>query len=80
MSLRILSIIGTRPEAVKMAPVIQVLAQTNGVKSLVCATAQHREMLDQVLALFEIKPDVDLKSDETQPIAGADHRIDLHRA
>src|SRR6185503_2472790 len=60
MTLRILSIIGTRPEAVKMAPVIQILAQTNGVESLVCVTAQHREMLDQVLALFEIKPDVDL--------------------
>ena len=58
--MRILSIIGTRPEAVKMAPVIQILAQTNGVESLVCVTAQHREMLDQVLTLFEIKPDVDL--------------------
>jgi len=58
--LRILSVIGTRPEAVKMAPVIQQLAQTPGVDSLVCATAQHREMLDQVLALFDITPDVDL--------------------
>jgi UDP-N-acetylglucosamine 2-epimerase (non-hydrolysing) len=60
MSIRILSVIGTRPEAVKMAPVIQLLAQTPGVEALVCATAQHREMLDQVLALFNIKPDVDL--------------------
>ena len=58
--LRILSVIGTRPEAVKMAPVIQQLAQTPGVDSLVCATAQHREMLDQVLNLFDIIPDVDL--------------------
>jgi UDP-N-acetylglucosamine 2-epimerase (non-hydrolysing) len=58
--MRILSIIGTRPEAVKMAPIIQQLAQTPGVESLVCVTAQHREMLDQVLSLFNITPDVDL--------------------
>lgn len=58
--LRVLSVIGTRPEAVKMAPVVQKLAQTPGIESLVCVTAQHREMLDQVLNLFEISPDVDL--------------------
>jgi UDP-N-acetylglucosamine 2-epimerase (non-hydrolysing) len=60
MSLRVLSIFGTRPEAVKMAPVVQRLSHTPGVESLVCVTAQHREMLDQVLNLFEIQPDVDL--------------------
>jgi UDP-N-acetylglucosamine 2-epimerase (non-hydrolysing) len=60
MTLRILSVIGTRPEAVKMAPVVRQLAQTPGVESLVCVTAQHREMLDQVLALFGITPDIDL--------------------
>lgn len=60
MTLRILSVIGTRPEAVKMAPVIQQLALTPGVESLVCVTAQHREMLDQVLDLFAITPDFDL--------------------
>ena len=58
--MRILSIFGTRPEAVKMAPVVQELNRTPGVESLVCVTAQHREMLDQVLNLFGIKPDVDL--------------------
>jgi UDP-N-acetylglucosamine 2-epimerase (non-hydrolysing) len=58
--LRVLSVIGTRPEAVKMAPVVQRLAQTTGIESLVCATAQHREMLDQVLNLFNITPDIDL--------------------
>jgi UDP-N-acetylglucosamine 2-epimerase (non-hydrolysing) len=58
--LRILSVIGTRPEAVKMAPVVQCLSRTPGIEALVCATAQHRQMLDQVLNLFEIKPDVDL--------------------
>jgi UDP-N-acetylglucosamine 2-epimerase (non-hydrolysing) len=58
--LRVLSIFGTRPEAVKMAPVIHALEQTPGVESMVCVTAQHREMLDQVLDLFDIAPDLDL--------------------
>jgi UDP-N-acetylglucosamine 2-epimerase (non-hydrolysing) len=58
--IRVLSVIGTRPEAVKMAPVVQRLRQTPGIEALVCATAQHREMLDQVLNLFDIVPDVDL--------------------
>lgn len=58
--LRVLSIFGTRPEAVKMAPVVKTLAATAGIESLVCVTAQHREMLDQVLDLFDIQPDVDL--------------------
>ena len=57
---RILSIFGTRPEAVKMAPVIKALEKTPGIESRVCVTAQHREMLDQVLALFSIQPDIDL--------------------
>ena len=60
MSLRVLSVFGTRPEAVKMAPVVQELKRTPGVESFVCVTAQHREMLDQVLTLFDIQPDVDL--------------------
>jgi UDP-N-acetylglucosamine 2-epimerase (non-hydrolysing) len=58
--LKVLSIFGTRPEAVKMAPVIQALANTPGVDSKICVTAQHRQMLDQVLALFGLHPDVDL--------------------
>lgn len=58
--LRVLSVIGTRPEAVKMAPVVQQLARTPGIESLVCVTAQHREMLDQVLDLFGIRPEIDL--------------------
>jgi len=60
MTLRVLSIFGTRPEAVKMAPVVQALASTPQVVPLVCVTAQHRQMLDQVLRLFDIHPDVDL--------------------
>ncbi len=58
--MKILSVFGTRPEAVKMAPIVRLLAQTAGVESRVCVTAQHRQMLDQVLSLFEIKPDYDL--------------------
>ena len=60
MTLRILSVFGTRPEAVKMAPVVKQLAQTPGIDSRVCVTAQHRQMLDQVLDLFAIRPDYDL--------------------
>jgi UDP-N-acetylglucosamine 2-epimerase (non-hydrolysing) len=58
--IRVLSIFGTRPEAVKMAPVIKALEKTPGIASRICVTAQHREMLDQVLALFNIRPDIDL--------------------
>lgn len=58
--MKVLSVFGTRPEAVKMAPVIQELAHTPGIISKVCVTAQHRQMLDQVLNLFKIVPDVDL--------------------
>lgn len=58
--MRVLSVFGTRPEAVKMAPVVQALAQRPDIDSFVCVTAQHREMLDQVLNLFAIQPDFDL--------------------
>lgn len=59
-TLRVLSIFGTRPEAVKMAPVIQALARSPEIEPRICVTAQHRQMLDQVLSLFGIRPDVDL--------------------
>lgn len=59
--LKVLSIFGTRPEAIKMAPVIKELEKFPGqVVSRVCVTAQHRQMLDQVLNLFSIQPDYDL--------------------
>lgn len=58
--MKILSVFGTRPEAVKMAPIVRLLNQTKGIESVVCVTAQHRQMLDQVLELFQIKPDYDL--------------------
>ena len=60
MKLRVLSVFGTRPEAIKMAPVVKQMEQCEGIESLVAVTAQHREMLDQVLSLFDIKPDYDL--------------------
>ena len=58
--LKVLSVFGTRPEAVKMAPVVKLLLHTTDVESRVCVTAQHRQMLDQVLDLFNITPDYDL--------------------
>jgi UDP-N-acetylglucosamine 2-epimerase (non-hydrolysing) len=58
--LKILSVFGTRPEAVKMAPIVRLLKQTAGVEARVCVTAQHRQMLDQVLRLFDINPAYDL--------------------
>ena len=60
MTRRVLSVFGTRPEAIKMAPVVLALEQAEDFESRVCVTAQHREMLDQVLNLFEITPDYDL--------------------
>ena len=58
---KILSIFGTRPEAIKMAPVVRELSRyPEEIKSVICVTAQHREMLDQVLELFNIHPDHDL--------------------
>ena len=77
--IRVLSIFGTRPEAVKMAPVVKKLAATEGIESLVCVTAQHREMLDQVLELFNIQPDVDLNLMKPgQTLAGLTASIFTH--
>ena len=58
--MKILTVFGTRPEAIKMAPLVQQLNAHPNIDARVCVTAQHREMLDQVLELFEIKPDYDL--------------------
>lgn len=57
---KIMVVFGTRPEAIKMAPLVLKLKQREGVECTVCVTAQHRQMLDQVLNLFSIKPDYDL--------------------
>lgn len=57
---KVMSIFGTRPEAIKMAPLVKVLKNTPGIEAKICVTAQHREMLDQVLELFGLVPDEDL--------------------
>lgn len=58
--IKVLSVFGTRPEAIKMAPLVNQLKQDAAFDSRVCVTGQHREMLDQVLKLFDIKPEYDL--------------------
>ena len=58
--LRVMSIFGTRPEAIKMAPLVKELSRREAIESLCCVTAQHREMLDSVLHIFGLKPDYDL--------------------
>ena len=58
--LRIMSVFGTRPEAIKMCPLVKELASRPEVESLCCVTAQHRQMLDSVLEVFDLKPDYDL--------------------
>src|SRR5574344_211720 len=59
-NIKVMSIFGTRPEAIKMAPLVKELESRKEIESIVCVTAQHREMLDQVLGTFKIKPDDDL--------------------
>lgn len=58
--LKVMSIFGTRPEAIKMAPLVKKLQETEEIESILCVTAQHREMLDMVLDLFGLKADYDL--------------------
>ncbi|MBE5253910.1 non-hydrolyzing UDP-N-acetylglucosamine 2-epimerase [Mixta mediterraneensis] len=58
--MKVLTVFGTRPEAIKMAPLVKALAQDPAFESRLCVTAQHREMLDQVLRLFKLQPDYDL--------------------
>jgi UDP-N-acetylglucosamine 2-epimerase (non-hydrolysing) len=58
--MKVLTVFGTRPEAIKMAPLVRHLRTVDGIDSRVCVTAQHRQMLDQVLELFDIEPDHDL--------------------
>ena len=67
---KVLTVFGTRPEAIKMAPLVKALESDSRFDAKVCVTAQHREMLDQVLELFEIHPEFDLnlmKAGQTLP-------------
>lgn len=59
-NIKVMTVFGTRPEAIKMAPLVHALEQNEHTESIVCVTAQHRQMLDQVLDIFDIKPDYDL--------------------
>ncbi len=73
---KIITIFGTRPEAIKMAPLIKELEKREEIDSKVCVTAQHREMLDQVLHLFDIKPDFDLNIMKTrQTLTGITNKV-----
>ena len=58
--MKVITVFGTRPEAIKMAPLVKKLNAEAGIESILCVTAQHREMLDQVLELFDLTPDYDL--------------------
>jgi UDP-N-acetylglucosamine 2-epimerase (non-hydrolysing) len=74
--IKVLTIFGTRPEAVKMAPLVKELENREQIVSKVCVTAQHREMLDQVLRLFHINPDFDLNIMKTnQSLTGITARV-----
>jgi UDP-N-acetylglucosamine 2-epimerase (non-hydrolysing) len=74
--IKVLTIFGTRPEAVKMAPLVKELEKREEIESKVCVTAQHREMLDQVLRLFDITPDFDLNiMKDKQSLTGITSRV-----
>ncbi len=69
--IKVMSVFGTRPEAIKMAPLVKELEKTAGIESIVCVTAQHREMLDQVLEIFDLHPQYDLNIMQSrQTLAG----------
>jgi UDP-N-acetylglucosamine 2-epimerase len=69
--LKVLTVFGTRPEAIKMAPLVRLLNEDAEICSVLCVTAQHREMLDGVLELFELKPDYDLNIMQPNQTIGA---------
>jgi UDP-N-acetylglucosamine 2-epimerase (non-hydrolysing) len=74
--IKVMTIFGTRPEAIKMAPLVKELESRREIDSVVCVTAQHREMLDQVLNLFEIKPEYDMDiMKERQTLSGITTRV-----
>ena len=76
MKKKIITIFGTRPEAIKMAPLVKELEEREDIESKVCVTAQHREMLDQVLEYFDIKPDFDLNIMKSkQSLTGITNRV-----
>ncbi len=83
--IKVMSVFGTRPEAIKMAPLVLELQKHENIESIVCVTAQHREMLDSVIEIFSLKPDYDLDIMEpgqtltsitTKTITGMDRMLD----
>lgn len=58
--MKVMTVFGTRPEAIKMAPIVKAMEKEGRIENIVCVTAQHRQMLDQVLNIFDIEPDFDL--------------------
>ena len=60
-SLKVLTIVGTRPDTIKMAPVLNELKSRNNIQSILCGSGQHKEMLQQALNIFGLIPDIDLK-------------------
>jgi len=82
VGIKILSIFGTRPEAIKMLPLVKQIDATDGLESLVCVTAQHREMLDQIMEVFEVTADWDLdlmRSGQTLTSITADVITELNK-
>lgn len=76
MQKKIMAVFGTRPEAIKMAPLLKALKKNKNYKLIITVTAQHREMLDQVLTLFQLKPDYDLNiMKKNQSLSGLSARI-----
>ena len=74
--IKVLSVIGTRPEAIKMAPLIKILGATPQIESVVCVTAQHRQMLDSVLSTFGIVPHYDLNvMEKDQTISDVTNKV-----
>lgn len=75
--IKVMTVFGTRPEAIKMAPLVKEFEKhTDDIESIVCVTAQHRQMLDQVLEIFDIKPDYDLDiMKDRQTLAGITTRV-----
>ena len=74
--LKVMTVFGTRPEAIKMAPLAIELKKYDEIESIVCVTAQHRQMLDQVLEIFDLKPDYDLDIMKTrQTLVGITTRV-----
>ena len=61
---KIMLVFGTRPEAIKMCPIVNELKTRKNIKTIVCVTGQHRKMLDQVLDIFKVIPDYDLSINE----------------